>query len=514
MRSNQLNIQSPTGEKLAIFNQDNDVELYYDDSLKLATTATGIDVTGGITSSGNLTVNGADVTITANIIHSGDGDTYFGFNANDSYRVVTGGTQRLLVNSSGIDVTGTVTADGLTVLGTDTALVASIGTDAQRVYITPDGTEINYNASGNSAGSHMFQTGNVNRLNIAVNGDISFYEDTGTTAKFFWDASAESLGIGTSSPSALLEVATPSSGSAAVFNLLDNTADGFVVKQGTNEYVNVDTTNGAEVITLGNTTTIADVIIPAGNVGIGTSSPATQLHVNASSGDVEHRIEAAGSGNDTILSLKNLNTGAGAEGHIRFMDGATTAGAISYLHNAGGVSDAMTFYTASSEAMRIDSSGNLLVGTTDKPSASVHGGTMITRDLDSEANKTSTSATTGVAHFVFFNPNGSVGSISTNGSATAFNTSSDLRLKENIVDAPSASDDIDAIQVRSFDWKADGSHQKYGMVAQELQSVAPEAVSGDADSDEMMGVDYSKLVPMLVKEIQSLRARVAELESN
>ena len=76
----------------------------------------------------------------------------------------------------------------------------------------------------------------------------------------------------------------------------------------------------------------------------------------------------------------------------------------------------------------------------------------------------------------------------------------------------SASDDIDAIQIRSFDWKDGGSHQKYGMVAQELQSVAPEAVTGDADSDEMMGVDYSKLVPMMMKEIQSLRARVAQLE--
>ena len=107
-----------------------------------------------------------------------------------------------------------------------------------------------------------------------------------------------------------------------------------------------------------------------------------------------------------------------------------------------------------------------------------------------------------------------VGYIQVNASSTTYNTSSDERLKDNIVDAPSASDDIDAIQVRSFDWKADGSHQKYGMVAQELQSVAPEAVSGDADSDDMMGVDYSKLVPMMLKEIQSLRARVAELESN
>ena len=66
---------------------------------------------------------------------------------------------------------------------------------------------------------------------------------------------------------------------------------------------------------------------------------------------------------------------------------------------------------------------------------------------------------------------------------------------------------------RKFDWIADGSHQDYGMVAQELQTVAPEAVSAPEDPEEMMGVDYSKLVPMLVKEIQSLRARVAQLES-
>ena len=107
-----------------------------------------------------------------------------------------------------------------------------------------------------------------------------------------------------------------------------------------------------------------------------------------------------------------------------------------------------------------------------------------------------------------------VGSISTDASSTTYSTSSDQRLKDNIVNAPSASDDIDAIQVRSFDWKADGSHQKYGMVAQELQPVAPEAVSAPEDPEEMMGVDYSKLVPMLVKEIQSLRARVAQLETN
>ena len=94
-----------------------------------------------------------------------------------------------------------------------------------------------------------------------------------------------------------------------------------------------------------------------------------------------------------------------------------------------------------------------------------------------------------------------------------YNTTSDQRLKQNIQDSDSASSLIDAIQVRKFDWKSDGSHTRYGFVAQELVTVAPEAVHQPTDPDEMMAVDYSKLVPMLVKELQSLRARVAQLES-
>ena len=120
---------------------------------------------------------------------------------------------------------------------------------------------------------------------------------------------------------------------------------------------------------------------------------------------------------------------------------------------------------------------------------------------------------TATVNAITFGKNNSVvGSISTTGSSTAFNTSSDRRLKSNIEDAASASDKIDAIQVRQFDWNVDDSHQDYGLIAQELQPIEPLAVTGDADSDKMMAVDYSKLVPMLIKEIQELRSRVAALE--
>jgi len=173
----------------------------------------------------------------------------------------------------------------------------------------------------------------------------------------------------------------------------------------------------------------------------------------------------------------------------------------------------MVFRTVNVERMRIDTSGNLLVGTTSAGTQAA-GGVAIVPSSDSlirigHANGT----VTGSKYMQFSYNQSEVGSITQNGtSQVLFNISSDQRLKENIADADDAGSKIDAIQVRQYDWKADGSHQDYGMIAQELVEVAPEAVSGDADSEEMMGVDYSKLVPMLIKEIQSLRNRVAQLE--
>jgi len=105
-----------------------------------------------------------------------------------------------------------------------------------------------------------------------------------------------------------------------------------------------------------------------------------------------------------------------------------------------------------------------------------------------------------------------IGSISVNsgGVGVLYNITSDQRLKENIISAPDASADIDAIQIRSFNFLADinKTQVKYGFIAQELILIAPDAVHQPENSNDMMGVDYSKLVPMMIKEIQSLRARL------
>ena len=127
--------------------------------------------------------------------------------------------------------------------------------------------------------------------------------------------------------------------------------------------------------------------------------------------------------------------------------------------------------------------------------------------------------------FVFENPNGVVGSIVISASATAFNTSSDYRLKENIVPLTGAADRVNQLQVHRFNFIADPDTTVDGFIAHEAQAVVPECVTGTKDEvdDEgnpvYQGIDQSKLVPLLtaalqeaLAEIESLKTRVTALE--
>jgi hypothetical protein len=129
---------------------------------------------------------------------------------------------------------------------------------------------------------------------------------------------------------------------------------------------------------------------------------------------------------------------------------------------------------------------------------------------------TGTSADIKVA---FYNGNGQVGRIETDGSATNYVVSSDYRLKTNItdIDGASALASVMSWPIKTFNWSADNK-EDVGVIAHELQAVKPSAVSGEKDAMrngeiEPQGVDYSKLVPELVAAVQYLAARVSQLES-
>jgi hypothetical protein len=206
-------------------------------------------------------------------------------------------------------------------------------------------------------------------------------------------------------------------------------------------------------------------------------------------------------------------------------DGSTT-GAIVFGAVTDNVGTDIQFSTrpasgSLSERMRINSVGALLIGKTSDSIANTGisaagsatgGGHLTATNNGSAAFALNRGSTDG--QIAQFNRDGSiVGTISVTSSATGYNTSSDRRLKSNIQDAASASSKIDAMQVRQFDWNVDGSHQDYGLIAQELEPIAPIAVCHGDDDDDMMSVDYSKLVPMLVKALQEAMTRIGTLET-
>lgn len=187
-------------------------------------------------------------------------------------------------------------------------------------------------------------------------------------------------------------------------------------------------------------------------------------------------------------------------------------GRITYNHTT----DSMFFWVNGAERGRFVSSGEFLIGRTSELVTAADNGVV----LDPQgALATARNGTANEAHYRVINnaavTPAVVGSITSSGSATAFNTSSDERLKKNFRDFDSGSL-IDGINVYLFDWKNGGTG--YGVKAQECQEVFPDAIFpgvGEPGDDDFMSwsADYSKFVPLLLREIQHLRDRVAALEA-
>ena len=290
------------------------------------------------------------------------------------------------------------------------------------------------------------------------------------------------------------------------------------------------------------------VIDSSGNVGIGTASPSQKLSVSGVVG-----ASGSGGGNASNPSATHTSSSSvrvGLRGNLMVSDNAALYGVGTYLANnlffknatgypgyiesapgcyIGLVDDVIRFHrigtgtanadiTSLPESMRIDSSGNLFVGCTSSPSASVFG-VQLSPVLTTAFHKSSVNSTGDIRHWGFYNTNGLVGGISTNGSATSYNTSSDYRLKENITPMVGALAKVALLKPVTYKWKADGSDGE-GFIAHELAVVKPDCVSGDKDAvdadgnPQYQGIDTSFLVATLTAAIQELTARVIALEAN
>jgi hypothetical protein len=241
-------------------------------------------------------------------------------------------------------------------------------------------------------------------------------------------------------------------------------------------------------------------IADTGNVGIGTSSPGRLLSLSAAS---------------PILRM----TETGANSDLDFIVSTNSGGLnISVDANNEGASSFCAVSVDGSERMRIDSSGNLLVGTTSSV-AKLH--VLANAAVVDPVTVSNSDSGSGSQFAIVFRRNTStvVGSIQTTNVATSYVTSSDYRLKENIAPMTGALAKVSALKPVTYTWK-DGGSNGQGFIAHELQAVCPDAVTGKKDGEQMQGVDYGKLTPILtaalqeaIAKIKTLEARIAVLEA-
>jgi len=276
------------------------------------------------------------------------------------------------------------------------------------------------------------------------------------------------------------------------------------------------TANGVVYLSSGNVVTANPTVLAfdGSNLGLGVTPSAWNASYKAIQVGGGTSIWSGASGNQPSFYSNNLYFNGTNRLYLQNGYATEYVQSTSGTHNwyiapSGTAGNAITF----TQAMTLDNSGNLLVG---QNSAGIANLSSYAFQLDGQGirNNHGNGTPSGYAYMQFGYNGGSIGSITQSGTtAVLYNVMSDQRLKENIVDALDASDDIDAIKVRSFNFISDKSNVKYGFIAQELVTVAPDAVHQPENLDEMMGVDYSKLVPMMLKEIQSLRKRLATLEA-
>jgi len=577
-------------------------------STKIATTSTGIDVTGDATFADNgkaVFGAGSDLQIYHDGSHSyihdnGTGDLFIRgssnvyiqnsgggssgaqFVAGGAANINYAGVTKLATTATGVNVTGTVTADGLTVDGGGTNFPITVTSTDQYAGITfVDDTTTNsavvaIYADGDELG---LEAGNAERFRIDSSGNV---------------------GIGITSPTALLDVYKASQGGNSTFRAYGPAGQILWANGGAStSYLDSDTIVFRKSTDGGNTEHVR--IDSSGNVGIGTSSPEAILHISTGGGVVpfaSSQIVSESAGNNYI----ELNGGSTSTTALYFGDSSDQdVGGVLYNHNV----DSMSFRVNASSRMTIDSSGNVGIGTS-SPTGRLNlvpvgniggsGGTMTnaalrigttaassmyfdTNEIHSAEtlNFFSNGTDNSVTDYIRFSTGGTgggermridssgnllVGYTSSNGAyklqvnSQIFATSatiatSDGNYKENVTPLDGALSLVSQLNPVQFDWKEHPVHEfdrnqpTIGFIAQEVQQVLAEQpylnsivksnecvlepeetddegnVVKEAVTEPFLGIAEGNMVALLtaaIKEqqatISSLETRLAALEAN
>ena len=522
-----------------------------------------LDVTGqvrlgnGVTQAGPSTT---DIGSTAHTILSGAGGNalYFGQYpgaqsfaqwVQSSFQNPTTATYNLILQPIGGNVgIGVNTPSSLLHVkrGANVIEVYPAGTWATRVINATDASGENGLLVGNrwaASTSTVFEAGSI--YGGGTGSWYSYYKIDGIGNSIWSNAGTErmrldtsgNVGIGTSSPGVRLDVAggairvgnthsmqfrNAAGTGVAVFTLQSD--DNFVVynaagtpiqsfTQGANSFavyggngsnrMLVDsgsnliywTVNGSERMRIGSN----------GGVAIGGTGTDASLHIQTSYGGYDRLTQMSPSvANKSAFNIMAAKNSGGSD--LWFSWGVTT-------DNLWRICPGVGFNSA---PFSVKSDGRVMIGSATAFDTTVGADLGVFATLGSAAAFKVNAFTSTQISFYDSTQTARVGWIGTALSSTSYNTTSDRRLKKNIQPVADCGDKIDQIEIVSHQWR-NGTDAviPYAVIAQDLYNAAPHAVTKGDDGDEVeveWGVDYSKLIPMMIKEMQSMRARIAELE--
>ncbi|QDP55461.1 MAG: putative chaperone of endosialidase [Prokaryotic dsDNA virus sp.] len=564
-----VHIQAKLNEESIVCAADGAVTLYHDNSAKLATTSSGVDVTGtlntdGIVSTVGITVDHSDGTDNISITPTSSGGVLNVRNSSGTSVIALDGRDGQI----GIDITGTLTAT--TLAGTlSTAAQTNITSVGTLTTLTVDDITINGSTISDSGDLTVDVGGNI--ILDADAGDIELH-DAGTKIGQFAlnntgnfdiysavsDADIRIRGNDGGSTITALTLDMSAAGAATFNDLVD--AKNFKINggQGSDGQVLTSTGSGVawedasgttinnnadnRVITgSGTANTLngeANVIIDGeSNISFGTQKqdPNWSQFFNAISGNYGGHVSFQNN-NVPVTTLGNNFYINNSTANERVLAYPTQQFKLDHQQNflwesaASSTAGATFSFT---EHMRLNANGTLMVGTATNPSYahrifadgnSITDGIVRFNDNDVSVGLAnvvlqlsfgSDNDCTSASFIYMTDGGGAIGSITAaSGTSVSYNTTSDERLKKNIVDASSQLDTIKNIKIREFDWKKNNYHE-LGVIAQEIKTLVPNAVTegGDDETKNPFGVDYGKIVPYLIKAVQEQQTIIEDLKT-
>lgn len=548
-------IKPKSGQTAIAAYNDNTVEIAHSGNVKLATTSSGISVIGAVVATSDITSSGV-ITTAAHVKATGSnlklwaaGNHVINIDSSNLYAQTDNSVDLGFSSSANrfrnLYLAGTANVGGLTVAtsasdtGVDLVLNGNKTSNGGvgSIIFNNNGDSVGMirsnRASANDAADMLFYTqatggANTKRMQLANNGDISFYNTAGNSQALFWDASAEKLGLGTTSPDTKMHI-SDTTGNAIIRLERNDTTISTNDIYGEIQFEGQDASAASAAgvrgkilgVSEGTTGQMAIAFHTANsysaaqealridssqNVNIGTASA-------TSSSKVTIQAQGANNSDETALVLRNYSAAPYAGFVTTEYEVGTTKIAEISAQRINSTNGQLIFRTNQSgtfsDALTITNSGNVLVA-----------GTSIGQDnsfaVANSGNITIARASgNGRTMAGFTNGGSTVGTISTTTSATAYNTSSDARLKDVTGEARGL-EVINELNPVAYNWKADGKADE-GLIAQEVKELVPNAVSGS--EEEMYQMDYSKLVVHLVKavkeqqtQIESLKGEIANLK--